>query len=606
MHRLLINRIPMNSMILFSCLEGLRLLKKATIPFVKTRILLAIIMLVISPVASVFAPVVLGNTINSLSIPGNHLNSVAPFIFGALSYVILALVSSCAPYARDMIFAPVMEELKSLIAVESFEHIFKLSPEFHHSKKTGALSKIVERGARAVETTIRSVAFSFVPTAIEFLLALAVLVIKLDWRFALTALCGVIIYMVITHYSSKWRSAHRRRQNEMDNRAAGGSVDAFVNFETIKLFGAEEKILASYQTQVRDLAAANVAASVSSNLISTAQHAVMRVSLAVIVVMAGLSVIDGNIKVGDVFTAILLLRGLFYPLGMLGYNYREIQQANIDMEQIVQLRAVPPQIFDVENPLVIDHAVARAPRIAFENVYYRHSSRSSGGLEGVTFEAPENLVTAFVGPSGAGKTTILNLICRLLDPQKGRVLIDGVDLKHIKLQSLRGYVAVVPQDVALFNDTLYANIAFANSAATAEEVAAAIDAAELSVFVKSLPAGLSTLVGERGLKLSGGERQRVGIARAILTKARVLILDEATSSLDGPTEAAIQKTLAKIAKGRTTLVVAHRLSTIVEAHQICVVRDGRIVESGTHAALLSLSGEYARLWRHQARETFHT
>jgi ATP-binding cassette subfamily B protein len=307
-------------------------------------------------------------------------------------------------------------------------------------------------------------------------------------------------------------------------------------------------------------------------------------------------------SVGGIFTATLLLRGLYQPLGMLGFNYREIRQAFIDMEQMVDLLGVEPEIRDHEAARDLPPASGRGAALAFEDVSFRHDARSLGLAE-VSFQAEPGATVALVGPSGGGKTTAARLAMRLIDPQAGRVVIDGLDLRQVQLAALRRAVALVPQDVALFNDSLYANVAFARPEATPDQVRAAAEAAELGPFIDGLPNGLSTLVGERGLKLSGGERQRVGIARALLANPRLLILDEATSALDGPTEAAIQETLRKVRAGRTTLVIAHRLSTVVDADQILVLRRGRIVERGTHAALLERKGEYAALWRRQTRET---
>jgi ABC-type transport system involved in Fe-S cluster assembly fused permease/ATPase subunit len=308
-----------------------------------------------------------------------------------------------------------------------------------------------------------------------------------------------------------------------------------------------------------------------------------------------------------VTTAIFLLSGLYAPLGMLGFQYREIRQAFIDMEQMVSLRDIRPEIVDAADAVDLPPPKAKigsgqGASIAFEHVGFQHDARSVG-LKDVSFTIATGATTALVGPSGAGKTTAVRLAMRLLDPNSGgRVLIDGLDMRQVKQSALRGAVALVPQDVALFNDSLYANIAFARPGAGTDEVRAAAEAAELGPFIDSLPNGMSTMVGERGLKLSGGERQRVGIARALLANPRVLILDEATSALDGPTEAAIQETLRKVKAGRTTLVIAHRLSTIVDADQILVLRRGRIVERGTHAELLAKTGEYAALWRRQTRE----
>lgn len=317
---------------------------------------------------------------------------------------------------------------------------------------------------------------------------------------------------------------------------------------------------------------------------------------------AGWQVTGGQMRVGDVVAAILVLIQLYGPLNMLGMNYREIRQAFVDMEQMLGLRAVAPDIINAPDATPLPPATGQGADLVFEAVSFRHDARSQGLLD-VSFHAPPGSTVALVGPSGAGKTTAVRLALRLIDPQAGRVLIDGVDARQAEQASLRGAIALVPQDVALFNDTLHRNIAFARPDATAAEVRAAADAAELGAFIDSLPAGLETMVGERGLKLSGGERQRVGIARALLANPRLLILDEATSALDGRTEEAIQATLRKVREGRTTLVIAHRLSTIADADDIVVLRRGRVVERGDHETLLAKGGEYAALWRRQTRES---
>jgi ATP-binding cassette subfamily B protein len=350
-----------------------------------------------------------------------------------------------------------------------------------------------------------------------------------------------------------------------------------------------------------DYVVASVQANTSLNLLNGAQTLILQLGLALVTVMTGVYVAGGHMTIGMLYTATALLRNLYAPLGMLGFNYREIRQAFIDMEQMVDLLGEAPEIEDAVDATDLPPASGKGAALAFEGVGFRHDARSTG-LKDVSFAAPPGSIVALVGPSGGGKTTAARLAMRLIDPQEGRVTLDGVDLRKVRQKALRRAVALVPQDVALFNDTLYANIAFARPDAAPDQVRAAAESAELGPFVDSLPSGLSTVVGERGLKLSGGERQRVGIARALLAGPRLLILDEATSALDGPTEAAIQETLRKVRAGRTTLVIAHRLSTIVDADEILVLRRGRIVERGAHAELLARKGEYAALWRRQTRE----
>ena len=577
-----------------------RLVLRSGAPRLAPRIAAALALVVVGKVASVWAPVVLGEAVNSLTnLSGGRVG--AGFLTGALVFAGLSFIGACAPYLRDIVFTRVSQSTMARAAVETFQHALGLSLDFHQSKQMGTLSRIIDRGSRATDFLIRSVVFNIGPTAIELVLAMWVMVAKLDWRFALTALASVLLYVVVTFRITDWRLAHRRRLNEADSRTAGLSVDALINYETVKTFGAEPRVVRGYERAMGDYVEASVQANASLNLLNIAQSSILNLGLAIMTVMAGLGVAQGQMDVGQVVTAVLLLRGLYQPLGMLGFNYREIRQAFIDMEQMVELSRVPPEIADAPDARSLPPASGQGAALAFDRVSFRHDARSIG-LDEVSFEARPGDTVALVGPSGAGKTTAVRLALRLVDPQSGRVAIDGVDLRQVRIDSLRAAVALVPQDVALFNDTLYANLAFARPEASAAQVRAAADAAELGAFIDSLPDGMATRVGERGLKLSGGERQRVGIARALLADPRLLILDEATSALDGPTEAAIQATLRKLRSGRTTLVVAHRLSTIVDADQILVLRRGRIVERGAHQELLDKAGEYAALWRRQTRQ----
>ena len=584
-----------------------RLVMRSGAPYLRLRIAAALGLVFVGKFAGVWAPVVLGDAISGLGAPGaiSHALSAA-FIIGTLIYAGLNLVSVWTPYARDAIFSRVSQATMAKAAVETFAHSLALSMDFHQSKQMGALSRIIDRGSRSADFLIRSVVFNIGPTALELVMAMVVLWSRLGWRFSLTTLVTIVIYTVVTFRITDWRLSHRREWADADSRVAGLSVDALINYETVKTFGSEGRVVADYSRAMDRYVDVAVRANNSLNLLNGAQSLILTTGLAIMTVMAGAAVSRGELRIGDITMAIFLLRGLYQPLGMLGFNYREIRQAFIDMEQMVDLRAVKPDITDAADatelpPSPGDGTGGQGASVAFEHVSFKHDARSVG-LRDVSFEIPPGTTTALVGPSGAGKTTAVRLAMRLIDPQEGRVSLDGFDMRQVKQSALRGAVALVPQDVALFNDSLYANIAFARPGAGIAEVRAAAEAAELGPFIDSLPDGMSTMVGERGLKLSGGERQRVGIARALLANPRVLILDEATSALDGPTEAAIQETLRKVKAGRTTLVIAHRLSTIVDADQILVLRRGRIVERGTHADLLARTGEYAALWRRQTRE----
>ena len=580
-----------------------RLVMRSGAPQLRLRIAAALVLVFVGKAAGVVAPVMLGDAINTLRpvVEGGIAMGAAFFLLVA-GFAGLRLVAACAPYARDAIFTRVSQSTMAKAAVETFAHALGLSLDFHQSKQTGTLTRIIDRGARSTDFLIRSLIFNLGPTVVELVMAMAVMVVRLNLAFAATALATMVLYVVVTFRITNWRLSHRRELNDADNRVAGLSGDAMINYETLKTFGAETRMVQTYETAMGDYVEASARANASLNLLNASQSLILNVGLGAMTAMAGYLVSAGSLKIGDVTMAVMLLSGLYAPLGMLGFQYREIRQAFIDMEQMVSLHDVTPDIVDAPDAVDLPPAGGQGAALAFDRVSFQHDARSVG-LKDVSFSAPPGTTTALVGPSGAGKTTAVRLAMRLLDPKAGRVLIDGLDMRQVKQAALRQAVALVPQDVALFNDSLYANIAFARPGAGLGEVRAAAEAAELGPFIDGLPNGMSTMVGERGLKLSGGERQRVGIARALLANPRVLILDEATSALDGPTEAAIQETLRKVRAGRTTLVIAHRLSTIVDADQILVLRRGRIVERGTHTQLLAKTGEYAALWRRQTRET---
>jgi ATP-binding cassette subfamily B protein len=567
----------------------------------KTRLGLALGLVLLGKWTGVIGPLFIQGAIDHLNHgrAGGHEVFVG-FVGLVLGWVALRFVANTAPYVRDAIFTPVSQMALAQSAIETFAHSLSLSLNFHQGKQTGGLSRLIDRGARSTDFLLRSVVFNLGPTVLELIMAAAVLSTRFNWRLAIVAVATIIIYVGFTFAISNWRIKHRRALNEADSDAAGFAVDALINYETIKTFGSEQRVVSQYERALGQYTQAAVKSNTSLQMLNAIQSVVLNLGLIVIVLLAGLEVLHGKMSIGGVTACILILQTVYGPLFTLGMNYREIRQSFIDMEQMLELLAVKPDIVDAPNARDLPPASSEGARLVFEQVGYRHQARSVG-LEDVSFVTQPGSTTALVGPSGSGKTTIVRLALRLLDPQVGRIVIDGVDLRDVKGAALRRAIALVPQDVALFNDTLFANIAFGDPLADERAVWDAAEAAELSKFIDALPGGMETRVGERGLKLSGGERQRVGLARALLANPRLLILDEATSALDGRTEAAIQETLRRVKSGRTTLVVAHRLSTIAEADQILVIRRGRIVERGGHADLLAAGGEYAALWRRQTR-----
>jgi ATP-binding cassette subfamily B protein len=600
-------------------LDLMRLVIRSKAPGLKARLTVSLLLTFGSKITDVLAPLLLGAAINALvgggfkvgaarrgaalAIP-HHVSAHLSLAFALLAggWALVRFLSSAAPQARDIVFGPLGQAAQRRAASETFAHALSLSLDYHQTKRTGALARTVDRGARAVDFLLRTVVFNLAPTVLALVVAAIVLAKAYDWRFAATAVVTVVIYGAVTFSISDWRIGHRRVLNEADAEASARAVDALLNYETVKAFGAEARAAAGYESALKVYGQAAEKANASLAFLNMVQGAVMSAGLGVMAILAGVEVAAGRMGPGDIMSSILILTGLYAPLNILGFAYREIRQSVIDMEAMLSLIAKTPDIADAPDAAPLPpRAHGVGGEVRFEAVSFRHSARVEGLLD-VSFTAPAGSTVAIVGPSGAGKSTLIRLALRLIDPQAGRVLIDGQDLRHVTQASLRSAVALVPQDVALFNDSLAVNIAFARPDASEDDVWAAAEAAELGPFIRALPDGMATRVGERGLKLSGGERQRVGLARALLADPRILVLDEATSALDSRTEAAIQATLRRAKAGRTTLIVAHRLSTVADADEILVLRAGRIVERGPHAELIRREGEYAALWKKQTRE----
>jgi ABC-type transport system involved in Fe-S cluster assembly fused permease/ATPase subunit len=573
----------------------MRVVRRSNAPQLPWRVAGALILTLSGKGLGVAAPLMLGAAVNHLAAGQGAAAAVGwGFAAFAVGWALIRFLSAATPQVRAA--------AQRRTAADTFAHALSLSLDFHQTKRSGTLSRVMDRGSRAVDFLLRILVFNLGPTAIELVLAAAVLTGKYDWRFGAVAIVVVAIYATVTFAMANWRLEHRRAMNAADSEAAGLSVDALLNYETVKSFGAETRAAEAYDRSLSTYVQASLKANTSLATLNMVQGLVMNLGLGVMAVMAGFEAAAGRMGPGDVTAAVLIMISLYSPLNILGFAYREIRQAFIDMEEMLKVTRQTPLVADAPNAMALPRPQGLCgANVEFDHVGYRHDSRSAG-LVDVSFVAPAGTTTALVGPSGAGKSTIVKLALRLLDPQEGNVKINGHDARQISQASLRQQVALVPQDVALFNDSLRDNIAFARPDADDETIWAAAEAAELADFIRSLPEGMDTKVGERGLKLSGGERQRVGIARALLADPCILILDEATSALDSRTEAAIQKTLKKARAGRTTLVVAHRLSTIADADQILVLKGGQVVERGQHHELVARQGgEYAALWRKQTR-----
>ncbi len=512
-----------------------------------------------------------------------------------LLYGLLRIAMAAFTQARDAVFAAVAMHAVRRLANDVFVHLHLLSLRFHLERKIGGLTRVLERGRNAIETFVRTAVLVAVPTAVEFLLILAVFFFQFDWRYTLAVAAMILAYTAFTLVATNWRIGIRRSMNESDTDANTKALDSLLNYETVKYFGAEAREAVRYDASMARYEQTSIKSYTSLTFLNFGQAVIFTLGLTMVMAMSITGIRAGHNSIGDFVLVNAMMIQLYQPLNFLGMVYRDIRQAKIDLEMMFDILAEHPEIADraTAKPLVVSGGHLR-----FEDVHFRYDPRREI-LKGVSFDVPPGRTVAIVGPSGAGKSTISRLIFRFYEPSSGRITIDGQDIENVTQRSLRAAIGMVPQDTVLFNDTLGYNIRYGRAEASEAEVKEAARLAQIDRFIESVPGGYHAQVGERGLKLSGGEKQRVAIARTILKAPPILVLDEATSALDTLTEQEIQAALDRVSQGRTTLVIAHRLSTVVNADEILVLDQGEIVERGSHAALLARGGVYAGMWNRQ-------
>jgi len=565
------------------------------------RILLALGCLITAKLANVAVPLVFKDIIDgfapSVGVQGML---VVPLALIA-AYGVLRFSVSLFTELRELLFTRITQQAVRSIALQVFEHLHQLSLRFHLERQTGGLTRDIERGTRAIGSLISYTIYSILPTLVEVALVLGILAARYEPSFVLIASGTLVIYIAFTITLSNWRVQIRREVNELDSAANTRAIDSLLNYETVKYFNNEGWEKERYDQQMKKWAAAQIKSQFSLSYLNLGQAAIIAVGVSLIMWRAAVGVANGSMTIGDIVLVNVFLIQLYIPLNFLGVLYREIRQSLTDIERLFVLLNENREIRDAADARSVEPDAQGACAVRFENVSFAYEPRRSI-LQDVSFDIPAGRTLAVVGHSGAGKSTLARLLFRFYDVNGGAIRINGQDIRQLTQASLRSAIGIVPQDTVLFNDTLAYNIQYGRPTATFDEVKAAAHAAHLAEFIERLPDGYETRVGERGLKLSGGEKQRVAIARTLLKNPPILIFDEATSALDSQTEKSIQAELEQVARGRTTLIIAHRLSTVMNADEILVLDQGRIVESGSHRALLERAGAYAKMWWLQQQE----
>ncbi len=560
------------------------------------RVGIALSFMVFAKLSNVAVPLLLKSLVDSLAIKPGSAASVAVVPLGLLvAYGALRLMTSLFTELRELIFAKATEGTARSISLQVFRHLHALSLRFHLERQTGGMTRDIERGTRAVHSLISYSLYSIVPTLIEVTLVLTLLAVKFDAWFAYITLAALALYISFTITVTEWRTKFRKQLNELDSVAHSRAIDSLLNYETVKYFNNEDFETARYDESLEKLRRAQLKAQSTLSLLNTGQQLIIATAPVLMLWRATVGVVSGSMSLGDLVMVNAFMIQLYIPLNFLGVIYREIKQSLTDLDKMFGLLEREREVADVPGAVEL---LVNGAAVRFEAVNFSYD-KARPILHDVSFEIPAGKKVAVVGPSGSGKSTLARLLYRFYDIDSGRITIDGQELRAVTQSSLRRSIGIVPQDTVLFNDTVAYNIAYGRPGASQEEVEAAARAAHIHAFIAGMPKGYDTMVGERGLKLSGGEKQRVAIARTLLKNPPLLIFDEATSALDSTNERAIQGELESAAQNKTVLVIAHRLSTVVDAHEILVLEAGRIVERGHHEALLALQGTYARMWRLQ-------